>query len=914
MPQYFAPGVYVEEIDAGPQPIEGVSTSITGAVGVTLQGPTSGKPVLVTSFAEFQNTFGGFLPPPPPALQNRWALDARDGGDPFKFPLSVKGFFDNGGQQLYVKRVFSSAARAAAAAFGQGLVADITQDANASANSVKLSHLIDIVVGKSLRFWAAGVPIPGNPFTVVSYNSSLNTVTLNNPLGFALRAGRDFVVIETRQPGNPNAPIPALNTTLNFTAKALGDWGNSISVRVAPMVGGTFTILPDPNAGGNSAITQLSQPATAGTVTIRVRSTSGFGPNDHARIAGQEYSLSNITGATIRISAGLAAALRSGTDVTRPAAPAVPNLTAQLSQAEVAGATTIHLQNNPGFGVGDRVVIAGQQYTVANPTPNTIDIAPALAAGAPIGTTVMRPMIAAVPSFATQLSRDALAAAQTLEVLDASGFTAGDSVQIAGQNVTLANVTSATVDVTPVPAPPALPAGLQTDLPGGASVTRLRRAAAVNATTIHVSGALQIYENAILQLDNGIQKDAVIVQPGGVVGEVLTFLPALTNAYFEGHKLRVIEAEVDTQNTVNGVVVASETMQNLRLHDDQTTNFIVTAVNLQSNLVNVAIAPAAAGGGYSDTDLTLFPTSPGSEWVPLTGGADNLDQLTVEDFVGVDLGFGRRTGIQALEDITNISICIAPGMWSETIQSTLINHCERLVYRFAILDPPDGLTIDQIIAFREPLDTKFAALYYPWVEVLDPLQVRNVNLAPSGHMAGIFAQTDNDRGVWKAPANVEIGLITKIAQDVNKREQGVLNPIGINALRFFPERGNRVWGARTLSSLSSWKYINVKRLFIYVEASIDVGTQWVVFEPNDEPLWARVRQTITDFLETTWRSGALQGTTAAQAFFVKCDRTTMTQDDIDNGRLICVIGIAPVKPAEFVIFRIQQFTQATATA
>jgi len=190
----------------------------------------------------------------------------------------------------------------------------------------------------------------------------------------------------------------------------------------------------------------------------------------------------------------------------------------------------------------------------------------------------------------------------------------------------------------------------------------------------------------------------------------------------------------------------------------------------------------------------------------------------------------------------------------------------------------------------------------------------NVSIAPSGHIAGIYARVDINRGVFKAPANEEILSITKIAQDVNKREQDVLNPIGINALRSFPERGNRVWGARTVSSESAWKYVNVKRLFIFVEASIDVGTQWVVFEPNDEPLWARVRQTITDFLTTTWRSGALQGTTAKDAFFVKCDRTTMTQDDIDNGRLICVIGIAPVKPAEFVIFRIQQFTQTTASA
>ena len=181
-------------------------------------------------------------------------------------------------------------------------------------------------------------------------------------------------------------------------------------------------------------------------------------------------------------------------------------------------------------------------------------------------------------------------------------------------------------------------------------------------------------------------------------------------------------------------------------------------------------------------------------------------------------------------------------------------------------------------------------------------------------MAGIYARVDVERGVHKAPANEVIRGITKIAQDVTKREQDLLNPKGINALRFFPGRGNRVWGARTVSSDASWKYINVRRLFIFVEESIDEGTQWVVFEPNDEPLWARVRQTITNFLTTVWRSGALEGTKPDEAFFVKCDRTTMTQDDIDNGRLICVIGIAPVKPAEFVIFRIQQKTRESQTA
>jgi phage tail sheath protein FI len=308
-------------------------------------------------------------------------------------------------------------------------------------------------------------------------------------------------------------------------------------------------------------------------------------------------------------------------------------------------------------------------------------------------------------------------------------------------------------------------------------------------------------------------------------------------------------------------------------------------------------------------DLSQFPLAPvNGQWQTLANGDDKQSQLTTDDFVGVDGGSGKRTGIQAFEDIGEISIVIAPGMWSTVIQTALIDHCELLKCRFAILDPPDKLDMDGIQAFRSPIDTKYAALYYPWVIVRDPSVSQNVAIAPSGHMAGIYARVDDQRGVFKAPANEVIQGIQKLEQDINKREQDILNPLNINVLRFFPQRGNRVWGARVLTSDTSWKYVPVRRLFIFVEQSIDQGTQFVVFEPNDEPLWARVRQTITNFLTTVWRSGALQGGKPDEAFFVKCDRTTMTQDDIDNGRLICLIGIAPVKPAEFVIFRIQQKT------
>jgi len=185
-------------------------------------------------------------------------------------------------------------------------------------------------------------------------------------------------------------------------------------------------------------------------------------------------------------------------------------------------------------------------------------------------------------------------------------------------------------------------------------------------------------------------------------------------------------------------------------------------------------------------------------------------------------------------------------------------------------------------------------------------------MPPGGYVTGVYSRSDTERGVHKAPANEVVFGASDLEFQIMKGEQDVLNPKGVNVIRAFPGRGIRIWGARTLSSNTLWKYINVRRLFIYIEASIEKGTQWVVFEPNDYRLWSRVKITITQFLTGVWRSGALMGTTPEEAFFVKCDRSTMTQDDIDNGRLICIIGIAPVKPAEFVIFRIAQWQGGSA--
>jgi phage tail sheath protein FI len=270
------------------------------------------------------------------------------------------------------------------------------------------------------------------------------------------------------------------------------------------------------------------------------------------------------------------------------------------------------------------------------------------------------------------------------------------------------------------------------------------------------------------------------------------------------------------------------------------------------------------------------------------------------------------TGFAAID---GISIVYAPNpQVVPGLAGALITHCETLKDRFTIIDASQSSAtitdIDPRSTTMEPNaagDTKYAAFYYPWIKVIDPEAGLQRKVPPGGHVAGIYARSDTERGVHKAPANETVRGVVDLEFQITKGEHDILNPRGVNVIRAFPGRGIRVWGARTLSSNTLWKYINVRRLFIFLEGSIEEGTQWVVFEPNAPRLWARVRAGLTEFLTRVWKDGALFGNTAEEAFFVKCDETTMTQADIDNGRLICIIGVAPVKPAEFVIFRIAQW-------
>jgi uncharacterized protein len=296
-----------------------------------------------------------------------------------------------------------------------------------------------------------------------------------------------------------------------------------------------------------------------------------------------------------------------------------------------------------------------------------------------------------------------------------------------------------------------------------------------------------------------------------------------------------------------------------------------------------------------------------------------LSAPTTSEFQGDVL---ERTGVEGLEAIDDITMVIVPDLMTtmpgqkldlntiKAVQTMIIAHCEHAGDRVAILDAPPNMSPQAVKNWRMNVagyDSSYAALYYPWIEVNDPVTNRPILMPPSGHMGGVWARSDNTRGVHKAPANEVVRGATGLAYNVTKGEQDTLNPFGVNCIRAFPGMGIRIWGARTLSSNPSWRYINVRRLFNFVEKSIERGTQWVVFEPNEPRLWGRVRRDVSAFLTMVWRDGALFGTSPSEAFFVKCDGETNPPASRDLGRLIIEIGMSPVKPAEFVIFRIFQW-------
>jgi phage tail sheath protein FI len=334
-------------------------------------------------------------------------------------------------------------------------------------------------------------------------------------------------------------------------------------------------------------------------------------------------------------------------------------------------------------------------------------------------------------------------------------------------------------------------------------------------------------------------------------------------------------------------------------------NFVATKVNAASKLIKIEETGAA---------LPDVRVAPGSYTLSVPSVA--VEKVKASDFEG---DVAKRQGMGNASALDEVTMLIMPDIVSlngdgaemRDLQGKMIAHAELMGDRMAILDTPDGLIAQDVLEWRmntAGYDSKMAALYWPWIEVMDPLTGRPLRVPPSGHVAGVWARTDEERGVHKAPANEVLRGANGLAFQITHAEQGELNRNGINCIRAFPGRGIRIWGARTLSSDPEWRYINVRRLFNFIAESIMTGTQWSVFEPNDPRLWGKLATNVGSFLSRVHRSGALSGASPAEAYFVKCDAETNPPEIVDAGQVVCEVGIAPVKPAEFVIFRLSQFT------
>ncbi|MEW5986122.1 MAG: phage tail sheath C-terminal domain-containing protein [Chloroflexota bacterium] len=330
----------------------------------------------------------------------------------------------------------------------------------------------------------------------------------------------------------------------------------------------------------------------------------------------------------------------------------------------------------------------------------------------------------------------------------------------------------------------------------------------------------------------------------------------------------------------------------------------------------------------------------GSQSTPLShaiygffqNGGGRCFVVNVGEGAGI-VGSGRkRAGLDLLEQVDEVAIVAAPGYTDAASYEAILAHCEKLKDRVGILEAPEDVAdirfLTQVATVAKegaaaggglrPRQSPggYAAFYFPWIVARDPLAPDNlVSMPPAGHLAGIWARSDAARGVHKAPANEPVRGALNLTYRLTREEQGELNQNGVNCLRFFLGQGIQVWGARTVASGSSeWRYLNVRRLFNMIEESIATSTRWIVFEPNDRPLWKAIRRDVTAFLTRLWREGALMGSTPEEAFFVKCDEETNTPENIQAGMVVTLIGIAPVLPAEFIVFRISQYEGGTEVA
>lgn len=810
MPEYLAPGVYVEEIPSGNRPIQAASTSTAGMVGMTARGPVN-RPTLVTSRGGFERIFGGKLHPDV-FTEGRDAL-----------PYAAEGFFTNGGARLYVVRVVGTGAQEARTKLVVAKPPDGAERKLAKAASG----------GDELLFLDgdAAAP-PAGAQLLIGDGATAEVVTVTG--GFGVRVVR-----------------PGLGTT--FPA------GAAVTVQTPTDLPGTTT--------GAVAVDQTELELTETTdiqadAVLLLRDTSGD-VSKHEVVAVKE-----VDPGTNRVTLKDPVRFDHEPQSTLATLADGPQAT-QLSAEVTAGSAPafLRLADPTGADVGAVVRLSdgggAEEHAVVTAVATGVTTSPVTESHPP--DTLLR-------SISLHMTVHAHWPGEW-----------GDALRV-------------------------------TVAPDSIAETTTKDPADASDTGLSLTSVVGVYPGSVLVLDDAsgvlrAQVTAVDSSTGMVTlaGPPGRALPAGTTVTTQEFTLAVDRME-------NGRAAESERFERLSVGDKHPRyaprivgSWADNRPSDSGESLLVRLTDDAPGGDK------LLPFPKVSRY--LSGGFDDVatvDDATYEGQASPDPE--DRTGIQALMNEPVISIVAVPGRTSLELQQALVTHCDDMRYRFAVLDVPAAAKLEDAKRHRRNFDTTRAALYYPDVVVADPFGAPGERRAvsPSGHVMGVYARTDLTRGVHKVPANEVVSGALALRTSLTKGEQDILNPINLNCLRDFraENRGLRVYGGRVATSDPEWTYVNVRRLLLFIEQSLDNGLQWAVFEPNEKPLWDAVRQSITGFLDTVWRSGALQGAKQEEAFYVNVGYdVTMSQTDIDNGRLIVEVGVAPVKPAEFVIVRISQKTR-----
>ena len=878
MPEYLAPGVFVEETSFRSKSIEGVSTSTTAFVGLTRRGPVAGPnnpPELLTSLGDFERLYGG-------SGDLIYTVDAggeRTAGGVNHIAHAVRAYFNEGGARLFVARV-------------------VPRDGNGDpSGGVAVSrHLhggqaLSAVLSNGARFEARIRGAVGNG--TVRFQEVETSTTIAD-----LASATPGTVVIHR-------PTPAGSGTL--FRKIAPEWHNEADATVVPTDTGAFaTVAEEPRTAAAVAT------ATDGTLVIHHGAAAGTPPVLLRRVSG---------------------AWRDSADAVVAALPTTGTF-GEVTESPVAFASlagiapgTLVIHRPPGAGALPILFRrmepawrnAAETFTGALPSTGTLGILTVnVRMSDTEGHTAAFDGLSYDPAHPGGIAL-AISSARAAELDLFAFFNPGtaNGIQLRTAIVGLGEVNGMReLTLAGGQTPAAQTSRFCSRFPGSGGNGRILFSE--SATPIRAESLGQLPVGSIVQrtIDGPpVARTRFRRTATGWVDEVaaaavIAPIPAGTGR-LELLTLNATTVDADGYSgTLDGVHYDNAHPRSLRAIFPEEP---ASRGEQQSQLYWFDGADTLTGFDIRNGILGLpRDRSSGARVLRLLGGTEGLPG----DPTHWDDAF---SAILAIDDVSIVAspghTALPPGL-NDAVRLALISHAEtRGSYRIAVLDVPGDFTPMDAAEYKGAIDSKYAALYYPWVVVPNPeFNPNDINsptelaMPPSGFVCGIYARSDIERGVWKAPANEVVRSALRFERQVVNGEQELLNPAGVNCLRYFAGRGFRVWGARTTSSDPEWKYVNIRRYFNYLEHSIDRSTQWAVFEPNGERLWANVVETVKSFLYNEWVSGALLGTTQEQAFFVRCDRSTITQNDLDNGRLICLIGVAAIKPAEFVIFRIGQKT------